>query len=750
MVGQRRTTIAALGLASILAACSGSTGSPLPGAPSSGGGAGGAAPNAQSVTLQMVIQGSHRARAAHSPRAPKFVSPATDGLLAQIYPHGTSHTTPIVQAAFDVSSGSKACTAGTPRTCSVIVGVPPAASDDFVVTSYDAAPSGSGSFAGAHVLGVGSLSGQQIVVGTSNPLTIYLDGVIAGLSGQAAFVSLPADGSAHALSFVIDAADYGNKPITAGHDDPYANPIVVSMAESGGSGHALLSLNGFTGRTSVTLKYSTDTVALKYDGNGSPGYGVAVSISAPQTGGTGGASEAVQVSPLFVTSTSAYFTAATRTLSLSSSLAASMSLTELKATGASTYSATPSACTNVASAGAASGTRASATVGVTGGSTASSSGCTIAFSDGTSTVTVSAINTTGGGGVGVPPAVTIAEYPVKPTGIAFPYGIAAGSDGAMWFTECQSGANKIGRIPTNASSPNPTNTATPTPQITEFPLPTSGANPAGITSGPDGALWFTESANAVRQIGRIPTNATPGSSAQITEYTTNVYAPGYGIATGSDGNLWFGAKAGANAVLSMTQTGQVLNTYTTTWDSPTNFVTGPDGAMWFTECANPGHIGRIAAGQLTEAAIPTTLGVPQPVGIAVGSDGNIWFTDQANKAIGKAVVTGTGIGTITEIATPGIGTPNGIVSGPDGALWFTQTVSDSAIGRIPTNALTTADIMLYETPTANAHPLSITRGPDGNLWFTEQFCECVGRLAIGSAPSAERAKKKHAHVRPSR
>ena len=39
--------------------------------------------------------------------------------------------------------------------------------------------------------------------------------------------------------------------------------------------------------------------------------------------------------------------------------------------------------------------------------------------------------------------------------------------------------------------------------ITEFPIPTISSFPTGITAGPDGNLWFTES--SVGKIGRITT-----------------------------------------------------------------------------------------------------------------------------------------------------------------------------------------------------------------------------------------------------
>jgi virginiamycin B lyase len=87
----------------------------------------------------------------------------------------------------------------------------------------------------------------------------------------------------------------------------------------------------------------------------------------------------------------------------------------------------------------------------------------------------------------------ITEYPV-PTVNSDPAGIAAGPDGALWFTES---INKIGRITTAGV-------------ITEYPMPTAGSSAYGIAAGPDGALWFTEYWD--NKIGRITT------AGVITEY----------------------------------------------------------------------------------------------------------------------------------------------------------------------------------------------------------------------------------------
>jgi virginiamycin B lyase len=111
---------------------------------------------------------------------------------------------------------------------------------------------------------------------------------------------------------------------------------------------------------------------------------------------------------------------------------------------------------------------------------------------------------------------TVVEFPV-PTPNPGLTDIAAGADGALWFTEQR--ASKIGRITTDG-------------KLSEFNLGKDTC-PAGITGGPDGALWFAES--CANKIGRIMTE---GSISEIPIPN----APGghpWKIAVGPDGNLWF-------------------------------------------------------------------------------------------------------------------------------------------------------------------------------------------------------------------
>src|SRR5271155_1683868 len=104
---------------------------------------------------------------------------------------------------------------------------------------------------------------------------------------------------------------------------------------------------------------------------------------------------------------------------------------------------------------------------------------------------VSAVS--GAGTVLAAPAASAAADPTVTNytdpSIAGPIGITSSPDGALWFTNSDS---TIGRISTGGTVTNYTGTGISVPR--------------GITSGPDGALWFTNSGN--NSIGRISTGGT--------------------------------------------------------------------------------------------------------------------------------------------------------------------------------------------------------------------------------------------------
>jgi streptogramin lyase len=244
------------------------------------------------------------------------------------------------------------------------------------------------------------------------------------------------------------------------------------------------------------------------------------------------------------------------------------------------------------------------------------------------------------------------------------------------------------------------------PVVSEFGTGLSvGVGLWGITSGPDGNLWFTE--ETLGAVGRI----TP--AAVITEFGAG-FPTGNprGIVTGPDGNLWVAMAGGDGAIAKVTKAGEVTEYPVPTAGDPNDIAVGPDGNLWYTDPA-ANLIGRITPeGSITEFSAGIT-DAAAPTGIAKGSDG-LWFTEPGADQVGR-ITTG---GVVTEFSTgitPG-SDPTDIVKGPDGNLWFTERGGSGGIGRI-TTAGTVTEFTDYLS--VNASPYGIAAGPDGNLWFTE-------------------------------
>ena len=237
--------------------------------------------------------------------------------------------------------------------------------------------------------------------------------------------------------------------------------------------------------------------------------------------------------------------------------------------------------------------------------------------------------------------------------------------------------------------------------IGELPIPDGNQYGAvGITSGPDGNLWFTE--------GAVPTPSSPSYVGSIAGGTITLYSvptPNsgpWGITAGPDGNLWF-AEIGSGKIARMTTGGSILEFQPTTAGSGPAFITaGPDGNLWFTE-SSANKIGVMSTTGVTLNEFPVPTPNSGPWGITLGPDGNLWFTENngnANK-IGRI----TPNGTVTEFQVPG--SPEFITTGPDSNLWYTDFTTGE-IGRMtPVGTVTE-----FPVPTSNSGPWGITLGPD--------------------------------------
>jgi streptogramin lyase len=305
---------------------------------------------------------------------------------------------------------------------------------------------------------------------------------------------------------------------------------------------------------------------------------------------------------------------------------------------------------------------------------------------------------------------------IHPTSNSDPLGITTGPDGNLWFTDA--GASTIAKISTSGTG------------LTEYNTNTGGATPVGITKGPDNRIWFTELSGSVNQVGR---STTTGSQ---NEFAINkASAMPTGITTGPDGHMWFTdfGNSTIGTIDPNAPAGTVATTFPVTSGlMPTAIASGPLGHLWFTEQgANGGKIGEMTtAGVLVSEAQAASTSGAGIAGITVGPDGNLWFTEQSHGRIGRM----TPGHLVTEFPSlSGNGAPTAITAGSDGALWFIDQ-GNNAIGRITTaGSVTEFPVPTAAAFSANVQPTGITSGPDGNIWFTEQDTKAaIGRIIVGT------------------
>ena len=652
-----------------LTACGGGGGSSVtPSAPSGGN------TKMQSVTISLVVPVNSGTAGAHRPA---YISASALG--AGIVARQGSTT---VTATLDLSSGSNACTgSGSTRTCTATVTVP-IGDDVFTVTIYNASPVNNTIPAGAAVLGIGT-STVDVVAGTTTTIPVYVGGQIAHFGATLPSGSLPANGHAQSALLVIAPTDFGNNAITAGTNDPYANPITVAVTETGGSGNATLSLNGGAPSSSVQVTKSTDSVTLTYDGGGSPGYSFTVALSA-----SGVSSQSSTIAPLIaaiggtpVTSIGLNGTVSNPTLAIG------------EAGSSRTYTASLATCTGIATIGALSGSGASATLPVSGGSTASASACTLTITDSGHVALVLPITNTP-----VSASVTVSGTQITEFGgYGAPFGITKGPDGNIWFTD---------------QATQEVEAFNPLSQTIEAQYAT-GASLWDIATGSDGALWVADQSN-----GGALRITTGGIESQYPfTGTPQGIAPGPSglmlIADNTSGGVWTLDSGGLFTILPFSPSGTPAEV---TW-----VPGGTSGDAWFAEGPFVGDF------SLNNNALSSEISVPNgdsATYLAYGSDGNVWVCASGGSAPLVLVISPATDTISHQISLPAGTHPNGIVAGKDNAMWFVDS-GNNAVGEI---AIPSYAVTEYPLISTGAQPREITVGPDGSLWLTEYAAGNIAHL----------------------
>jgi virginiamycin B lyase len=185
------------------------------------------------------------------------------------------------------------------------------------------------------------------------------------------------------------------------------------------------------------------------------------------------------------------------------------------------------------------------------------------FVDASATATsVGKISTTG----------VFALYPL-PSGGQF---LTSGPDGALWVTEFQTG--KVARVPVSGMG------------ITEYSLP-AGAGPIGITVGADKNFWIADGLGAIYRM------TTSGSYTTFGDSDTSFVRSPWGITSNPDGNLYYTESYApfpgtADGIVRMTTSGVATAFILPGVLIPKGVTTGPDGNIWFAE-NNANRIGEL-------------------------------------------------------------------------------------------------------------------------------------------------------------
>jgi hypothetical protein len=554
----------------ILSGCGGGGGSrvaPSPHATSSAG----AAPAAVTVRVSVPLA---TALTAARKRA-LFVSPSTQGIAVTVTPHGA--TTPVVLAnTFDISAGSALCTPGaSSRSCALALALPSGGPYDFAFKTYDAAPV-SGSFSTAHALGAGTTPSVTIGAGQTNTIGVNIGGIVAS-----AFV-LPAAATLHgtaasAQQVAVGALDAdGSLIITSGAEtyaDANGNAVSIALAVSGaGSALSIAPASIENSLTAVTVTYAPSLATVTQLTNGFP-----ATLTATPSNGAPFANTAVNV--VAVLSELANSTSGATLVGICLGPDHNIWIVENNPSNSGAQITPSGTFTNFnlfigTLTGVSSGpvapfnnvlpSETDVWYGTTNGIGVVSTDLED-FTVNSATGGISALTEGPDGNVWftrtaaglVGRMLGDGSFTNFASPAANPGMIAAGPDGNLWFTVNNNTSYAVmttaGAVVTiqvsgatyTALAPAPggqmafadaalntielVNTSSFSTQ--RFTIPTAASSPAGMAAGPDGNLWFTES--ATDKIGKM----TPGGA--FTEYNVSAGAHPTGIVVGADGNLWF-------------------------------------------------------------------------------------------------------------------------------------------------------------------------------------------------------------------
>jgi streptogramin lyase len=259
-------------------------------------------------------------------------------------------------------------------------------------------------------------------------------------------------------------------------------------------------------------------------------------------------------------------------------------------------------------------------------------------------------------------------------------------------------------------------TISPPPTAAGYPLWKPPFDPAKITRGNDGAVWF---AGHNGMVGRLSLTGALKTFTVGPPNDPNAAGSLWSIYWGVDNNVWFGTFSGIVGRLNPS-TGAVTDFQLP--EHPVFDITrGPDGNMWAVAGASVYRISTAGAFTAFSLGGRDTGSMLRP-----GPDGNMWIMETFGRRIFHMNTAGQllHIFTLTDPHQPSCGlTCAGITAGPDGNMWFTQNELFPQIGRI-----TMAGQITY-FPIQGKGAGDIAWVHDGGIWFADPQGRRLDRIS---------------------
>lgn len=331
------------------------------------------------------------------------------------------------------------------------------------------------------------------------------------------------------------------------------------------------------------------------------------------------------------------------------------------------------------------------------------------------------------------PSPKVTEYPL-PTPAAGPCEIEFDPQGRIWIEEVL--GNAISRF-------DPT-----TKEYKRFPVGQPLSVPGGMEFGPDGKLWFPQIArNVVTELdpadGSMKNYPIPQGLLATTPIQAGT-ALASDITSGKDGAMWF-SMSGASALGRIdVQTKELEVVPLPTPLSTTVVVTqiiqpGPGNTLVFSlGAANKIATIDVFTREIKEYTIPTLAALPQ--GVTTDRQGNIWFTESAAQKFGRLnVQTGEikewNILTLRGLAGPWLSLgnplpfPGPIRQGSDGKIYFAEGGFEGG-NKLGQFDPTTGAFKEFVVSSPLAGICDINNSQDGAIWFGGLTANSVGMLDI--------------------